>query len=138
MDTHLPALSLRDAAIELARCLHAHGTGDGIRALEAIAAAIVNRVDQECTLQPFVPDLTASRYARVVAIARECGHAFDDTVSRQDEFFPVCLRIARRAVSGALPDPTRGATRFHALGVAPDWATGRKPSACVGSMFFYR
>jgi hypothetical protein len=138
MVSHAQPATSQDAAIELARCLQAYGCDEGIRSLEAIAAAIANRVDRARQDNPVSQDPVADRFTRFVVIAREHLQALDTPQNPEVNSFAVCLRIARRAVSGALQDPTRGATRFHVLGVAPDWAAGRKPSACVGTMFFYR
>lgn len=47
-------------------------------------------------------------------------------------------RTARRALAGAIDDPTRGADRFHRYGDLPDWASRRKPVAHLGELVFYR
>jgi spore germination cell wall hydrolase CwlJ-like protein len=49
-----------------------------------------------------------------------------------------CARIAARAMAGALPDPTRGATHYHPEEVLPRWALGRVASASLGGLVFYR
>ena len=51
--------------------------------------------------------------------------------------FASSWRIAKRAVSGALKDPTGGAVRCHELGSSPAWATGLNPSTWIGSYLFY-
>lgn len=48
-----------------------------------------------------------------------------------------CIRIARRALAGSIPDPTRGAARFHRVDRLPGWARGRTPSAVIGDYLFY-
>ena len=60
-----------------------------------------------------------------------------ERAGEQDREFASCVRIARRAVMGALADPTRGATHYHALGVNPPWAAGRAPSVVIGQHRFY-
>ena len=54
-----------------------------------------------------------------------------------DPVFATCLRVARRAVAGLLPDPTGGATHYHAVGLHPDWAAGHGPCAEIGRHVFY-
>jgi spore germination cell wall hydrolase CwlJ-like protein len=49
----------------------------------------------------------------------------------------MCRRIAGRAVSGALKDPTAGAVRFHRLGVTPWWMSKFEPGPVIGSHLFY-
>jgi spore germination cell wall hydrolase CwlJ-like protein len=55
-----------------------------------------------------------------------------------DAALAACRRIAARALAGLLPDPTRGATRYHAAEVLPRWALGQVPSAELGGLVFYR
>ena len=60
-----------------------------------------------------------------------------EQTDEKDREFASCLRIARRAVAGALDDPTRGATHYHAGSATPPWAAGRTPSAVIGRHRFY-
>jgi spore germination cell wall hydrolase CwlJ-like protein len=41
-------------------------------------------------------------------------------------------------LSGTLPDPTEGATHYHAAERLPRWALGRVPAAEIGGLVFYR
>jgi len=59
------------------------------------------------------------------------------TVEAKDRNYQSCMRIARRAVRGALADRTGGATHYHAKGVFPPWARGRMYSAEIGRHQFY-
>ena len=43
-----------------------------------------------------------------------------------------------RAASGLLPDPTGGATHYHAAERLPGWAVGRIALAEIGGLVFYR
>jgi N-acetylmuramoyl-L-alanine amidase len=47
-------------------------------------------------------------------------------------------RIAARAIAGALPDPTGGATHYHVAEELPRWALGQTPTAELGGLVFYR
>lgn len=49
-----------------------------------------------------------------------------------------CRRIAARALAGALPDATGGATHYHDAAQLPRWALGRVPTAELGGLVFYR
>ena len=55
-----------------------------------------------------------------------------------DPLFAAALAIARRALAGELPDPTGGATHYHAAWARPRWAEGRMPTARIGRHIFYR
>lgn len=132
-----------DGAVDtLARTLWGEARGETVRAMEALAALVVNRV----------------RRARerggwwwggdVVAVCRKPGQfaCWDAGVPERDGLlavapddpaFAACQRIARRAVAGQLADPTGGATRVHRAGENPDWAQGRSACAEFGTLLFY-
>ena len=40
-------------------------------------------------------------------------------------------------LAGIEPDPTGGATHYHAIGAMPKWAAGRTPTAIIGHHVFY-
>jgi spore germination cell wall hydrolase CwlJ-like protein len=120
-----------DAEIEfLARALLAETDGAQLRAIEALAAATLNR-------------LAAARAARpdatLVSVARR-DEAFPAGLrsprAEERPAFDACRRIAARAAAGA-PDPTRGAVRWHRAGDAPAWAAGLVPLRHVGDWVFY-
>ncbi|MBL6946255.1 MAG: cell wall hydrolase [Rhodospirillales bacterium] len=58
-------------------------------------------------------------------------------VDPSDPVFKISLRVSRRAVAGALQDPTSGATHYHAKRARPLWSVGRTPSAIIGNHKFY-
>ena len=141
-----PALS-DDAVDTLARTLWGEARGEPVRAIEAVAAVVMNRV----------------RRARerggwwwggdVVSVCRKpfqfsCWNPGDPrradllAVTSTDPVFATCLRTARRAVAGLLPDPTEGATHYHRTGIDPSaadvsWARGRCVCAEIGGLLFY-
>jgi len=47
-------------------------------------------------------------------------------------------RTARRALAGAICDPSRGADCFHRYGDLPAWAIAARPLAHLGELVFYR
>jgi|HigsolmetaAR203D_1030402.scaffolds.fasta_scaffold04716_6 spore germination cell wall hydrolase CwlJ-like protein len=47
-------------------------------------------------------------------------------------------RTARDVLSGAIPDPTRGALYYHLDGITPDWAAGKERLTILGPHVFYR
>ena len=131
-----------DAVDTLARTLWGMARGEPVRAMEAVAAVVMNRV----------------RRARdrggwwwggdVVSVCRKPGQfacwnpdapdrAALAAVTSADPAFAAGLRIARRAVAGLLPDPTQGATHCHGAGGDPDWAHGRCACAEIGTLLFY-
>jgi spore germination cell wall hydrolase CwlJ-like protein len=134
----------RDLAIDtLARTLWGEARGEPVRGIEAVAAVVINRVR------------IASRRGghwwgnSVTAVCRKpyqfsCWNKDDPNypklmaVQPGAPVFDTCLRVARRAVAGLLPDPTGGASHYHSREVHPAWARGRVPCAEIGSHLFYQ
>lgn len=121
-----PAAAWRAAADRLAATLHALGAHLPPRGVEALAAAILNRLAPHGrtaeTLEALCGRLVADPFAPPAA----------------DPMTAVCRRVARRAVAGALVDPTGGATHWHPRGEMPEWASGRAPRAAVAGLLFHR
>lgn len=132
-----------DAAI-LALTLYAEAGDRPLRAIEALAALVMNRhrsgqshwghgITGICRA-PFQFPCWNTRHPnharlRTAAPGGEAAH------SAQME---LCRRVALRALSGALPDPTGGATHMHADDSQPSWSIGRTPVAEIGGLLFYR
>lgn len=131
-----------EIAMRLARVLYRTAGLETVRTLEAIAASLCNRAEALAR-----PDASGrARYAsRSAALAALCtAHAGGASITPPagglalDPRFGVCLRVASRAIAGALADPTGGAIACHAVDSTPGWARERMPSACVGRFLFYR
>ena len=127
----------------LARTLWGEARGEGAAGMEAVAAVIVNRLRisrEKGTLwwgnsmiqicqKPFqfsCWNKDDPNYAKLLAISADSPE------------FVTATRIARRAVLNLLPDPTGGATHYHAAGSSPYWVGNEKPVAVVGRHIFYR
>jgi N-acetylmuramoyl-L-alanine amidase len=146
--TETLALTLRAEAGELP-----------VRAIEALAALVVNRArlaaaDETARLR-FSPGATADATAAAawpLLLGRVCRapflfacwnprdprHATLGEAPEGDPTLAACRRIARRAASGILPDPTGGATHWHSADTLPGWALGRIPASEIGGLVFYR
>lgn len=126
----------------LARTIYGEARGEPVRGKEAVACVILNRariarrrggywwgdgIEGVC-LKPW---------------QFSCWNADDpnrDKIEKVDAgntTFKTCRRVARRAVGGALKDPTGGATHYHVDGIEPPWARGRAPVARIGRHLFY-
>lgn len=127
----------------LARTIWGEARGEGSAGMQAVANVVLNRV----------------AYARergrhwwgdtVITVCQKpyqfsCWNRADPNfrklleVDGRDLYFATALRIARRALCGALPDITDGATNYHAAGTSPYWTQGQKPVAVIGRHIFYR
>jgi N-acetylmuramoyl-L-alanine amidase len=45
--------------------------------------------------------------------------------------------VVRPVMAGQIPDPTEGATHYHAIGSTPKWIEGRQPTVTIGKHVFY-
>ncbi|AWJ88947.1 cell wall hydrolase [Azospirillum baldaniorum] len=126
----------------LARTLWGEARGESVRAMEAVAAVVMNRVSR-------ARDQGGWWWGNdVVAVCRLPGQfpCWDPdapgrlgllSVTAADPVFAAAQRIARRAVAGLLDDPTGGATHLHRAGANPQWAQGRSVCAEIGGLQFY-
>lgn len=118
---------LRITSARLATALVQLASNESIRVIEALASTIANSLRSESDLdQPFA-------YERV-RLLRQMR-----SVPGMDPTRIEMIRmVAKRALCGSLPDPTRGANAFHRVEKTPDWAKDVLPSAVFGSFIFYR
>lgn len=126
----------------LARTLYGEARGESARGIEAVAAVVLNRVAKA---------QERGRYWWGSTITEVCSKPWQFSCWNPDDpnrpkiemvepgtkVFDSCLRIARRAVSGTLNDPTDGATHYHHKSLNPAWAKGRAPCAEIGKHLFY-
>jgi len=144
----------------LARTLYAEAGMRPVRAIEALAALAANRARAALPRPARVPGaapFAPGGHARLPepspgAMADTCrdpflfparnprhpAHALLDAPPAADPAMAVCRRIAARALSGALADPTGGATHWHAADQLPAWAVAREAAAEIGGLVFYR
>ena len=142
----------------LALTLRAEAGDRPVRAIEALAALVVNRARQAAAdaRRPAPASPRAAAAGAGLAGAAGAGLPGALPVRLLDAAAPapggaaggdrgprtaplaICRRVAARAAAGALPDPTAGATHWHAAEVLPGWALGQVPSAEIGGLVFYR
>lgn len=140
----------------LALALWAEAAARPVRAIEALAALVANRArlaasDGAARLR-FAPGAPAGvAWPALLAHACRAPFLFACRNPRHprhaallggapegDPALAACRRIARRAATGSLPDPTNGATHWHDADALPGWALGRVPVAEAGGLVFYR
>lgn len=131
----------RDAVSLLALFLYSQAGEESVRTREAVAATIANQVNGLLRAHgAAAPTSPVLRSLRARLFIERLGRLGSSEVTRprtEEPAFASCWRIANRAVSGALQDPTGGAVRYHELGASPAWAKRLNPRACIGSYLFY-
>ncbi len=127
---------------KLARTIYGEARGELVRGKEAVAAVVMNRVRRA---------RQRGGYRWGIDVAGVCAKPWQfscwnegdpnrrkiEAVTDANQTFQTCIRIARRALAGTLPDPTDGATHYHAQGVSPPWAQKRVPAVEIGNHCFY-
>ncbi|WP_198369681.1 cell wall hydrolase [Roseomonas rosulenta] len=130
----------REAAAEtLALTLWGEAAERPVRAIEALAALVMNR---ERVGVPHwgngVVGVCRAPFQFPCWNRNHPRHARLRDIPVGDAALAICRRIAARALAGALPDPTGGATHFHDALALPGWALGRPAAAEIGRLCFYR
>jgi spore germination cell wall hydrolase CwlJ-like protein len=143
MSAALQAQRIASAAEILALTLWGEADGRPVRAMEAVASVVMNRVRLAA-----LPGGPTHLGQGVVAVCRApfqfaCwhpGHPRRRAIAelREDAELSACRRVAARALAGVLRDPTGGATHYHAAEALPRWALGQVPTAETGGLVFYR
>ncbi|WP_135467742.1 cell wall hydrolase [Crenalkalicoccus roseus] len=146
------------AAETLALTLWAEAGTRPVRAIEALAALVVNRAklaaEAAAARLRFAPPwrgapasgawpgligpVCRAPFLFACWNPRHPRHAALGTVPEGDAALAICRRVAARAVAGSLPDPTGGATHWHEAGSLPGWALTLAPTAEIGGLVFYR
>ena len=149
------------AAEVLARTLYAEAGTRPVRAVEALAALVVNRAQAalggEAARLRFAPGLRLAASQCRPALwplllgavcrapfqfgcwnPRHARHALLRCPPPEDATLAACRRIAARAAAGTLADPTGGATHQHPAEHLPGWALGQEATVEIGGLVFYR
>jgi spore germination cell wall hydrolase CwlJ-like protein len=133
------ALHADAAAQTLALTLWGEAAGRPVRAIEALAALVMNRARAELPQWGTgVASVCRAPFQFPCWNRNHPRHARLREVPRDDPALAICRRVAARALAGALPDPTGGATHFHDALALPGWALGRAAVAEIGGLCFYR
>ncbi|MBE6461598.1 MAG: cell wall hydrolase [Alphaproteobacteria bacterium] len=120
-------------AYKIARVVYAQTGANTLLGVEALTSMIKNLSDASGTdIYSIVTDKNifdalctdSARYSRLSVPANNRG-------------FQMCVRVARRMLSGGLVDMCFGATRFHNTDVLPSWAVARGYIADIDGMLFY-
>ncbi|WP_417783554.1 cell wall hydrolase [Terasakiella pusilla] len=127
----------------LARTLYGEARGEKVRGIEAVACVIINRVEKALKRGGYWWGSDVEKVC-LKPWQFSCWNVNDPNrekilqVDRQNKVFATCLRVARRAVFGALTDMTGGATHYHVDGLLPAWARYQIPCVEIGQHVFYR
>lgn len=127
----------------LARTLWGEARGEGIDGMKAVACVILNRVAVAKKKGKFwwgnnIIQVCQKPYQFSCWNRSDPNFQKLQSVDENDLYFASALRIARRAVIGALKDITEGATHYHAASITPYWARGEEPVVTIENHKFYK
>jgi len=122
------------ATMCLGLAIYFEARGESVLAQEAVAAVILNRVDDSRW-----PDTVCD----VIYQPHQFSFLWDGKSDRplDEQAWNTALQIATAMIQewGWIDvDPTQGATHYHTLQVQPYWSDGRKPTVTIGNHHFYR
>ena len=126
----------------LARTLWGEARGEGADGMKAVANVILNREKIAREKGKFwwgndIIQICQKPYQFSCWNRSDPNFRKLQEVDKRDLYFATALRIANRAVAGALEDVTGGATHYHAASIMPYWAKGKEPITVIGSHKFY-
>ena len=134
----------RDMEVDvLARTIWGEARGEGDAGMAAVAAVVLNRVAHAESRAGYwwgndIISVCQKPYQFSCWNRSDPSYLKLQAVTDTDRHFATALRIARRAVIGAIKDTTGNATHYHADYVSPYWAQGQVPTAIIGRHIFYR
>ncbi|MBB4659724.1 cell wall hydrolase [Parvularcula dongshanensis] len=137
----VPQTERADAALPteelvcLATAAYFEARGEGEEGMAAVAHVVMNRAESEA--YPDTPcAVVTQRRGRSCQFSWYCDGKPDQpkNLARYAE----ALTVARAVMNGEAPDPTDGATMFHASRSTPYWAQHASMTAEIGSHRFYR
>ena len=126
----------------LARTLWGEARGEGSEGMKAVANVILNREKIAQNKGKFwwgnnIIQICQKPYQFSCWNRADPNFRKLQSADEGDLYFATALRIARRAVIGALEDVTLGSTHYHARSITPYWAKGRMPLMTIGNHKFY-
>jgi spore germination cell wall hydrolase CwlJ-like protein len=127
----------------LARTIWGEARGEGSFGMAGVACVIINRVRTAKAKGEYwwgnsVIQICQKPYQFSCWNKDDPNYRALLAVDGRDLEFATALRIARRAMAGALSDQTGGATHYHAAGASPYWTKGFRPCAVIGRHIFYK
>ena len=125
----------------LAKTIYGEARGESVAGQEAIANVILNRVKMNL-IHPMwwgksITEVCLKPFQFSCWNKNDPNHDLLMQDLSDNKVYQMCLRVAKRALAGFLPDETKGATHYHTLACNPAWAKCAVPCAQIGHHLFY-
>ena len=129
---------LVDQLSTMARTVYGEARGEPFEGKLAVAFVIRNRAARPGWWGKDVESVCRRPYQFSCWNAGDPNRPAIEAVDLPDASFAECLVACIAALrEPAAPDPTQGATHYHAKGVMPVWTQGKTPCARIGGHLFY-
>lgn len=120
----------------LALAVYWEAKGEGRKGMDAVASVVMNRVKSSEFPATVCGVVTEGGPERPCQFSWFCDGKSDTPVEAGK--WAEAQQIADTHLKGRAPDPTRGATYFHAEDVEPAWSDKLQPTARIGDHEFYK
>lgn len=121
----------------LARTLWGEARGEGRDGMRGVASVICNRTSRPGWWGRSIAEVCLKPWQFSCWLESDPNRVKLLAVDGRDRAYATALSVATDALAGILPDYTFGATHYHAVDCAPDWARGRTPCVVIGRHAFY-
>jgi len=124
----------------LARCIWGEARGEPIRGKLAVAHVVLNRVKARSYFGKTITEVILSPWQFSCFNENDPNLAKILGLSSKDPDLAYCRAVADMALLTGSPDPTGGATHYHAAQVTPLWAESNQMVFLwrIGNHLFYR
>lgn len=119
----------------LAKAAYFEARGEGRSGMAAVAHVVMNRAAHDA--YPETPcGVVEQRRGTSCQFSWACDGLSDEP--GDPDLYLTARRVADAVAHGDAPDPTGGATMFHAARVTPYWTAEAEHTATIGRHLFYR
>jgi len=131
-----------EAIFCMAMAIYHEARGEPLQGQHAVGHVILNRVADDDYPGTVCDVVKQGRYWHQVPLKHQCHFSFwcdglpEDFNDRNA--YGTALLLSWAIMLGGIPDPTHGATHYHATWVSPDWTLIMTPTIQINNHVFYR
>ncbi|MCW6036369.1 cell wall hydrolase [Spirulina subsalsa FACHB-351] len=141
---HLPSLdtsrfpSTRDDLDIMARTIFGEARGESELGQIGVGWVIMNRVGKKTWYGRTVGEVCLKPWQFSCWNSNDVNHSIIKSVEESNPVFKQCRESAEKVLTASVPDPTGGATHYHANSIArPTWAKSATFTVQIGNHLFY-
>ncbi|WP_017303937.1 cell wall hydrolase [Spirulina subsalsa] len=142
---HLPSLytsslsSNRDDLDIIARTIFGEARGESELGQIGVGWVIINRVGEKTWYGRTVKEVCLKPWQFSCWNPNDANNSIIKSVEEGNTLFNQCRENAKKVLTASVPDPTGGATHYHANYIArPTWTRGATFTVQIGKHLFYK